>query len=533
MLRMTASCFLLVCLTTTSVAAHAESLWLDYPDDGSQIGAGWNAATYRPTNTICIQGWQEHTEKSQTSFSTVGIVYDKEQLTHGLNISASEQAKFLSFGESAKLSYVLSQDISSEKTTVAVYAFVQNGPHNLVVAPNSQEIRLTPHYEQLWSTNRPEFYKECGTHYVNAFKDGGELIGLLTWSDLTEGQKSSASAALSGNVFGVSASINIANTLNQLSAIKSYSLQARRSGGWGNPIATDQNSLMLSLQNLSQDAATAPHHFAFEAVSYSELQHETEAPDPNLSSLDMMISRLWRLSALKTDFLLVDSRRSDYIFNWGISGSDFDARLQSIQVAVNSTTAALKSCFAAQNCQGQLASIPSPFDWEGYLPLKKGSFAADQILRASASQAQAAVAAFDQQRQARLRLTATTLPGIGSLGCNTYNGNRVFTQWSEPTWLNNVWPVVATFQSALQGYPAALQATMAEVRFASPWRQFCRSAGSDIDCLLVQDLRSREATIPISSAGHDFSTNGTGSFPGGPATQCNIGTHAFLTPNID
>jgi hypothetical protein len=542
--------------------AYPDSIWLDYPDDGIQLGAGWDAVAGHKINTRCIESAEEIIEKNQTSYVTIGQISDKSQLFRELNVSASAQAQYLMGAGNAKMKFISSQNVRRETFTVAIYASVTNGPHYLgldrdkpaaLSAENAinasplgkttaashladsqaikvfaKSLRLAPLYEQLWHNNRLEFYQKCGTHYVAAFREGGELIGFLSSSDLRADQKSSISMGLS---FGAQASSDISQTVNQISSVKTFNIQARKSGGWESPLATDQASLTQALEHLAKDAGEGAHKFQFEAASYSELMNEQDPGDPNVAALDALMRRYWRLAALKSDFLDVDGRRSDYIFNWGITPETFDEKLRTIQNAVDSVTSVVKECVVQRNCSQRTDKVPSPFDWYGYLPIQKRSFPADVYLRDAAVKAQSAVTAYETWRQTVLKTMLVESYVNDNMGCDRLIGNLLFTKSAEALWLYRFWPVVAAFESSRQAYPDALKREIKERSFRVPWRSYCAMT-PDPDCIDVTDLRARQESIPISTAGHDIRVSGKGE-PGDEATRCDPNVIVTFDANID
>jgi hypothetical protein len=260
---------------------------------------------------------------------------------------------------------------------------------------------------------------------------------------------------------------------------------------------------------------------------------EAETSDPNAAALGNLIERYWRFESLNSDFLSVDGDRADYLFNWGITKDDFDNALSSIQKALSTIRGIASACYLQRTC-AQVQNLPSIYEFRPFLPLKKGSFPVDVALRDSGAHAQAIVAKFNADRASHMAFADTPHPFFGG-GPNcqpgAYMPNHIFTQWSEPTWLNTVWPVIAAFENNLQNYPSALREQFVETRMEAPWRAYCKS-DTDMDCIDHDELTHLEDKIEMPPARH-ASVNGTGAFPGGEATRCADGISAKFNPNID
>ena len=516
-------------------------------------------------NANCIEAAQDIPDHTQTSYTTIGQISDSEQLMTGLSISAGVQAKALFGSIDAKVKYVTSQNVNTETMTLAVYSSVINGTHflgipsdkasalkrmlffspkksrsvqraplsalNLVQteAANSfgSSLRLKPEYETLYKKpDKKDFYTACGTHYVAAFREGAEIVGFLKTSSLSVAEKNSLDVALSGSYFGQSASSDVQSTLNKTSAIKNFNIDIRKSGGWDSPQATDQAGLLTAIRDLSHDAAIGPKRFQLLASSYSRLMHDPEPPDPNAVALRNLMTRYWRFLSLQGDFLWIDAHRPDYVFNWGISYDAFDRALAGVQAAIKNVRNTSSDCYLKQSCPVSLVNVPTTFDFRPFLPLKKRQFDADVNLRDSAMLAQAAVAQYNAKRDEQMDVSSDE-----AVGCDNFEFNNVFCSWSEPAWLNGVWPLIAAFERNLQTYPGALKFQIAETRMSEPWRGYCKPDGADVDCIPLSELRSREAAIQVS--GHTDIVNGNGVFPGGDATKCGYDVHAIFDPKID
>jgi hypothetical protein len=174
-----------------SPCALAQNIWTEYPDEGVELGQGWDAFQGEKVPPRCIANGSEQVNKTQSEFATIGQLYDKEQLMQGLSISIDVQAKALFGSASAKAKYVTSLDVNNETLNITVYSLVVNGSHYLGLPQNTKgssdrlsalaspgtelpggtsrenvdtaqsdaagiyasALRLAPQYEKLWKKN--------------------------------------------------------------------------------------------------------------------------------------------------------------------------------------------------------------------------------------------------------------------------------------------------------------------------------------------------------------------------------------------
>jgi hypothetical protein len=562
-------------VTAPIFSAHGQGIWTQQGDGiPVQLGDGWDATQNAPITIRCIANGVEQIDKTQTSYETIGEVDDKSQVMKGLNMSVNVQVSGLLGSANAKFSYANSSEVDTETLTIAVYSSVINGPHYLGLPERTQEVsdklsslaspaaqqqgieninsvqadageiyanqlRLTKDAFDLWKNHRDTFYKTCGTHYVLAFREGGEIIGFLSKKDASSAEKTSIDAALSGSAFGQSVSSNLSTSIASITADKTLNISWRKSSGWGDQQPTEVNGLLKAVSDLPNQAAHYPARIAVLIEPYSKLPQlqGTEETDSNSQQLETLLERYWRFEALYSDFLAADADKSDYISDWGITSTAFDNALQATKDTMTTVKQTISSCSSKKGCTLP-DNLSSLYDLRPILPLRKRSFPADIALRDSATTAQSAVDQFNSDRTAHMR-TADSLPFFApaayQAGANCFPGqylpNHIFTQWSVPTWLNTVWPKIAAFENQLKTYPAALKAQIDEVRLAAPWREACTPTGEDQDCIPVHELRERQDEVQTTP--RQDSVNGTGVFPGGEATRCADNVTAKFSPNID
>lgn len=543
---------LVVCLSVG--AAQAQGIWVEYPEDGdgAQLGMGWDMRAGAKISRVCVEGGRPIVDRYQTKYATIGRVWSKEQLYRGLDISVAAQVKHLAGGSAeGKVSYASSRDVRSETTTVAVHARVSNGPHYIglpmpsdaqsagagqrreadLARISAARLRLEPEADKLWKRNRPAFLKACGSHYVAAFREGAELIGFMTASSLDERERRTLSASLSGSAFGVTASSDVTSTVNALKQIKSFKFEVRDSGGWGGTLANDGDRLIRAVRDLPKVAADAPKRFQLLAMPYAVIMREAHDGDPEAAAIDGLMNRTWRLSALQADFLAADEHRSQYLFGWGVSRDLFDKKLAELMSAVGAAQSAALKCHRAGGCKQALDALPSPLDFSPYMPLRKESFTADRNLRDSAKRAKDAVERFDDYRRGDVKLGGPLNPVLRA-GADCRPVEALYERAMRRRWFEVVWPTVAAYERRLRNYPAQLKAEIAERRLGGPWRRYCRFQQGDPDCIPIDQLRKRQNEIQVKSRGA-VKVNGTGTPPGGEATQCRPGLRVVFAADLD
>ncbi len=119
------------CFTTSLLAD--DSMILDYPDSGVELGQGWNSYNISKTTGRCIIFQQAKAQAGQEKTMKLTSVSTRYQLDRELDISASASYKGVTGSISGKVDYANKVSLASSATNIVALAYVENG--NILVSP--------------------------------------------------------------------------------------------------------------------------------------------------------------------------------------------------------------------------------------------------------------------------------------------------------------------------------------------------------------------------------------------------------------
>jgi hypothetical protein len=99
---------------------------VDYPEDGVQVGTGWNSLTDYKSQGQCID-FQEKSDDSQDKTLELKNTIDSSSLMTDLKVSASFQVKAILGKASAKAEFARHVQITDDNANFSAYAAVLNG----------------------------------------------------------------------------------------------------------------------------------------------------------------------------------------------------------------------------------------------------------------------------------------------------------------------------------------------------------------------------------------------------------------------
>ncbi len=131
-LRIKTIIFLVGACSGTSLLAD-DSMILDYPDSGVELGQGWNSYNISKTTGRCIIFQQAKAQAGQEKTMKLISVSTRYQLDRELDISASASYKGVTGSISGKVDYANNVSLASSATNIVALAYVDNG--NILVSP--------------------------------------------------------------------------------------------------------------------------------------------------------------------------------------------------------------------------------------------------------------------------------------------------------------------------------------------------------------------------------------------------------------
>jgi hypothetical protein len=136
-----------------------------YPEDGVELGQGWDMVRGVKTNNICVTG-KRSPIKSDASSSSYKLIFDAEQVRYERSMRAS--ASYGGFGYSAYLNTALTDKNFNDRSKTYIFGqvSVDRGGEFLVGDGSGHKLET---YKDVTKVNI------CGDGYVSAIKAGGSL----------------------------------------------------------------------------------------------------------------------------------------------------------------------------------------------------------------------------------------------------------------------------------------------------------------------------------------------------------------------
>ncbi len=295
---------------------------IDFPITGVQLGQGIDLITGVPKST-CVEGAARGvtgaTAKTPQVVS-VSLRNNKDASTYlqEINVSASAQANFLAGHLSAKMTYVTKHQFEQTTDTISIYERAEQheylAPASGAAAPvevPGQRVNTTAlNGIQLnqralrFLTHRPpqldQFQRECGAGFAAVLIEGGELIATLTVIDHKATDSNSLDSSFGFSAVGGNVNTTVQTAVNQASTGHDVSFDFLTSGGSGDPVPINEETLLNKVQSLPHDVSNAPIPFQVVVRSYQSLPNfPTQIPPfGRPQPLDNIMATYWRLDAV-------------------------------------------------------------------------------------------------------------------------------------------------------------------------------------------------------------------------------------------
>lgn len=154
-------------------------------------------------------------------------------------------------------------------------------------------IRLTDDMAALSAKNPAAFRKICGDGYVASIHYGGELAATYTFLSTSSQTQTDIGGALGVTyktpAVEVSGSLSVSDSIKNIKGNTSTTLSYYRSGGQGNPVSIDMDTMDTMLGNFANQVTAAPFAYKIIVVDYSTLpNYGANVTMPSLSGLDLV-----------------------------------------------------------------------------------------------------------------------------------------------------------------------------------------------------------------------------------------------------
>ena len=337
----------------TRKALALNGYWEAVPDDGVELGLGWDSREGRIVPNRCVKISPVHSP-GQTTMMSLDEVSSRSDVTSALNVSASASVKTMFASGSASASFAKSTKVSSQSTTLLMKATVTNGvlfagPADSAAisrtaypaagaggelhASGKDSGRLTFYP---WATallKKPdEFRAYCGDGFISAISSGARLLASFEIS----GQSSSARKTTAASLKGSYGPANVSGSANSASSTKAsmenVSVRYLQIGGAKGPIATTKDALDLKLTKLAGEAYESPRFQDMRITPYAQMAEVRF--DPLWRAADdeyeMVADTYWLLTSLEDDVRHVMSSIGDYDPRTGMSDTELQDFLDDI-----------------------------------------------------------------------------------------------------------------------------------------------------------------------------------------------------------
>lgn len=276
--------------TKSRAVLGAPSLWEPAPDDGVELGFGWDSSKGRivPNRCVSVTPIRATGQVARVSLSEVS---DTSEVMKSLKVSASVSVKTMFASGSAAASFAKSSKVSAQSTTFLLDATVENGilfagPRGAadvarlafpsIESPaalaKDEPGRLTfqPWAEKLLKRS-VDFRAYCGDAYVSAISSGARLFATISFSSSSSTMKQAVSTAIKGTYGPVKAEGSAAEAQATTLAGTSLDVQYLQVGGARGAIAVTREGLQEKLEKLAGEADDYPKFQYVRLTPYSQM----------------------------------------------------------------------------------------------------------------------------------------------------------------------------------------------------------------------------------------------------------------------
>lgn len=373
------------------MALGQSSFWEPVPDDGVELGLGWDSREGRVVPNRCVRMAPVHSP-GQTTVLSLDEMQRQADVMSALNISAAVSVKTMFASGSATASFASTTRVSSQSTTLLMQATVTNG--TLFAAPadasakartayplpgdeaeNAQsrddDGRLTLHPWARAMLNKPEQFRAyCGDGYVSAITSGARLLASFRITSKEASKRSAAAASIKAS-YGPA---NVSGAAKAEKATKEtfqdVSIRYMQVGGAEGPIATDREALNDKLKTLATEAARSPRFQDMRVTPYAQLAEvrDSVAWRETDDEYTVIADTYWQLTSLEDDlrYILANYKQDEYVLRTGRDSAglkDFLDDVLNVRRAIYAALNGAPSNQAAQADAGdavQLFAKPVP-----------------------------------------------------------------------------------------------------------------------------------------------------------------------------
>ncbi len=160
-------------------------------------------------------------------------------------------------------------------------------------------IRLSDEFSELARTDMTRFRKVCGDSYVATISQGGDLAMVFSFKTSSIARQQDIAAQLKGSGWGADAEADMKSKVASASKNTETTMTYNQTGGSGDPLPTDMDSLFEKIKNFPAVIADAPFNYTMQLGSYEDLINwpsEEENPQASYAAIDELLYRasVWK-----------------------------------------------------------------------------------------------------------------------------------------------------------------------------------------------------------------------------------------------
>jgi hypothetical protein len=281
---------------------HAQRI--PYPQDGVLLGQGWDIYLNRKTTSICVTGTPNPIGGSSTEFKLKRI-YDREQLFHSMEISASGKYSGGSFSASASASF--SKTTTIDDSVLNILARIKADKGGTFLGPDIQRDPKTGAITDVNSVDLKtedaglpwdQFLKKCGDKFVIAVRVGGELDAIFKLKTHNKDEQQSISATVSAGGFGGSGSGSFSETIKHKSENSQLDIDITQLGGNAAQMAIDADTMMKKVMTFSDPKDFDRRPYELYLVDYRLLTTQPKNRKGSVATpenLELWANLYWRI----------------------------------------------------------------------------------------------------------------------------------------------------------------------------------------------------------------------------------------------
>jgi|GEM_PF-1867063 len=275
-----------------------ERRYASTPESGVELGMGWDSRRGEIVPNHCID-FAPIRATGQDIEVELSEVADQSELMESLNVSANVAVKTIIASGSAKGSFAKKSKVTSNSTTLLLYATVENGV--IFVGPSAPPAPVRSAYPAAAQANAgagrsasvpggrlsdeisfksslrsktssPDAFRDrCGDYFVSAIYSGAELMATIEFASKSKTESKAIKTAVKASYGAVSAGGETATNNSAVMNNTNFNMKFAQTGGGVGMIPISKEGLQQKLQKLAIEAYENPKFHTMELRSYREV----------------------------------------------------------------------------------------------------------------------------------------------------------------------------------------------------------------------------------------------------------------------